>query len=65
MIANKILNQEEGFVDKYLKMLSLGGSINSLELLKMVGVDLETEEPVKNAFKYFESKINELEKLLK
>ena len=65
MIANKILNNEEGFVKKYLQMLSLGGSKNSLELLKIVDVDLETEEPVKNAFKYFEDKINELENLLK
>lgn len=64
MIANKILNKEEGFVEKYLEMLSLGGSKDSLELLKMVGVDLETKIPVENAFKYLEEKLNELESLI-
>jgi oligoendopeptidase F len=65
MIARKILNKEEGYVQKYLDMLSLGGSKDSLELLKMVDVDLETKTPVENAFEYYEEKINELEMLLK
>jgi len=64
MIADKIRNKEEGFVEKYLEMLSLGGSKKSLELLKMVGVDLETKVPVQKAFEYFENKVNELEELL-
>lgn len=64
MIAKKIVNGEEGYVQKYLDMLSLGGSKDSLELLKMVGVDLETKEPVENAFKYYEEKIKELEELI-
>ena len=65
MIANKIISKEEGFVEKYLEMLSLGGAKDSLELLKMVDVDLEKEDVINNAFIYFEEKINELEELLK
>ena len=64
VIANKIMDKEEGYVDKYINMLSQGGSIDSISLLKMVDVDLEKEETYDIAFKYFESKINELEKLL-
>lgn len=64
MIAKKILSKEEGYVQKYLNMLSLGGSKESLELLKMVDVDLESSKPVEDAFKYYEEKINQLEELL-
>ena len=63
-IANNILSKKEGYVEKYLNMLSLGGSKDSLDLLKMVDVDLETKDPVQNAFDYFGKKIDELEKLL-
>ena len=65
MIANKILSGEDGYVDKYLNMLSLGGSKDSLDLLRIVDVDLESSTPVQNAFKYFEDKINQLDDLLK
>lgn len=64
MIANKILNNENEYVDKYLNMLSLGGSKDSLDLLRLVDVDLESSTSVQNAFKYFEEKINQLEELL-
>ena len=40
-IATKILNKEEGFVEKYINMLSQGCTKKSIDLLKMVGVDLE------------------------
>ena len=64
VIASKILAKEEGYVEKYLDMLSKGGSLDSLTLLKMVDVDLEKEETYEIAFKYFENKLNELKALL-
>lgn len=64
VIASKILSGEKGYVEKYIKMLSLGGSIDSLSLLKMVDVDLEKEETYEEAFKYFKDKLNELKNLI-
>ena len=63
-IASKILKGEPGYVEKYKKMLSLGGSKGSLELLKMVDVDLEKEETYEIAFNYFKDKLEELKKLI-
>ena len=63
-IASKILKGEPGYVEKYKKMLSLGGSKGSLELLKMVDVDLEKEETYEIAFNYFKEKLEELKKLV-
>ena len=65
VIASKILAGEQGYVEKYKKMLSLGGSKDSLSLLKMVDVDLEKEETYNIAFKYFEKNLNELKNLIK
>lgn len=63
-IATKILNNEEGFLSKYINMLSLGASKDSLELLKDIGIDLESGKPVEKALKYYENKIKELELLI-
>ena len=63
VIASNILSKKEGYVKKYIEMLSKGGSIGSLELLKMVGVDLEKEETYEKAFEYFRKNLEELKKL--
>lgn len=65
VIASKILAGEEGYVDRYKNMLSKGGSIDSLSLLKSVDVDLEKEETYEEAFRYFEKNLRNLEELLK
>ena len=64
VIANKILSGEPEYVEKYIKMLSMGGSKDSLSLLKSVDVDLEKEETYEEAFKYFENKLEELKHLI-
>lgn len=64
VIASKILSGEPGYVEKYINMLSLGGSKDSLSLLKSVDVDLENPETYEIAFKYFEKNLNELQDLL-
>ena len=61
---DNILNKKEGYVEKYIDMLSKGGSIGSLDLLKMVDVDLEKEETYEQAFKYFEKNLKELKSLI-
>ena len=64
VIANKILSKEPGYVEKYINMLSMGGSKDSLSLLRSVDVDLEKEETYEDAFKYFENKLNEMKALI-
>lgn len=63
-IATRILAGDEEYKKRYIEMLKLGGSKDSLDLLRTVDVDLETDKPVKDAFRYFEEKLDELEELL-
>lgn len=64
VIASKILNHEDGYVKKYIDMLSKGGAEDSLDLLKSVGVDLEKEETYDIAFNYFKKNLEELNKII-
>lgn len=63
-IATKILEQGETFVKKYIEMLKQGCSKKSIELLKMVDVDLESKEVYQAAIHFYEEKMNQLEKLI-
>ena len=63
-IATKILDQGESFVNRYLEMLKQGCSQKSIELLKMVDVDLEEKEVYQSAINFYQEKIEELEKLI-
>ncbi|MCI8444270.1 MAG: oligoendopeptidase F [Clostridia bacterium] len=63
-IATKILDQGEPFVNRYLEMLKQGCSKKSIELLKMVDVDLEEKEVYQSAINFYQEKIEELEKLI-
>ena len=63
-IATKILDNEIGFVDKYIDMLKQGCRKKSIELLKMVDVDLENKETYKYTIDFYNKKITELEELL-
>lgn len=62
-IANRILTEGEKAVKDYFAFLSSGGSDSPVKLLKVAGVDLETEEPFKKAFEEFDKTIDELESL--
>ena len=62
-IATKILSNEKGFVEKYINMLKLGCTKKSLELLKLVDVDLENIETYEVVKNYYNNKIEELKKL--
>lgn len=64
VIASKILSGEEGYIEKYINMLSQGGAKDSLSLLRMVDVDLEKEETYEIAFEYFKNNLNELKNII-
>jgi len=63
-IANNIINKGDLYISKYINMLKQGGNMKSIELLKMVDVDLEAEETYVNTIKFYEAKIEELKELL-
>ena len=63
-IATKILNKEPEFVEKYIEMLKQGCSKKSIDLLKMVDVDLESKDTYKSTIEFYNKKINELKELL-
>ena len=63
-ISSKILNGEEGIVEKYKKFLSSGSSLDCIDLLKLCDVDMTTKEPVEEALKVFENTLEEFSKII-
>ena len=57
------LADPDSAVRKYLRFLTLGGSMDPLDELKVAGVDLSTPEPVKAALKKFDAVLAEAEEL--
>ena len=62
-ILNKIADGEAGIIDRYLELLSSGGSDYPIELLKKCGVDMSTPAPVEATIKRFAEQIDELDRL--
>lgn len=60
-IANKLLT-EEGYLEKYIKFLSTGGSLYPLPTIEIADVDLRTSEPFNFAMKEFAQTLKELKK---
>lgn len=63
-ISSKILNGEQGIVEKYKKFLSGGSSLDCIDLLKICDVDMTTKEPVEEALKVFESTLKDFSKII-
>ena len=64
-IASRILKGDNETRDSYLEFLSSGGNDYPLNILKKVGVDMETAKPISEAFSMFNEKLNELKELIK
>lgn len=63
-IAKDILDEKEGALDNYLKLLQSGGSNYSTFLLKIVGIDIVNDDTIKNAIDLFDDVIDEFYKNL-
>lgn len=63
-IVDNILKQGTTYVNRYIEMLKQGCSKKSIDLLKMVDVDLESEFTYNNTIKFYKEKIEELKKLI-
>ncbi|MGI5912729.1 MAG: oligoendopeptidase F [Syntrophomonadaceae bacterium] len=64
VIKENILKEGQPAVDRYLDFLKSGGSDYPLNLLKKVGVDLTTPQPVNQALEYFRYLLDELEQII-
>lgn len=63
-IASDILAGNENTKKNYLKFLSSGCCDYPLNILKNVGVDMTTKEPILSALKMFKEKLEELKELI-
>ncbi len=64
VIANNILKKKEGYVEKYIDMLSRGCTKKSVELLKLVDVDLENIKTYEGAIEFYKELIEELKRVI-
>ncbi len=63
-IVARIMANEPGATDKYLKFLRSGSSKYPVELLADAGVDMTSPKYIEDAMKLFEGWLTETEKLL-
>lgn len=61
--ASDLLNGVSGARERYLKFLSSGGSNYPLEILKSVGIDMNSGDVVEKALDMFKDKLTELKEL--
>ena len=59
-LANRILTEGAPAVADDRKFLTLGDSMDPIDLLKIAGVDMSTEEPVRSALDTFARLVDEL-----
>lgn len=55
--AKKIINKEEGALDRYIKFISLGSDVYPLDAFKVLGYDLRDKKVYLDAIKYFDELI--------
>lgn len=64
VVVNSLLNENTLTKEQYIKFLSSGSSMNSLELLKMLNIDLTNPSIIENGFKVMENDVEKLNKVL-
>lgn len=62
-VSKRILDEGQTAVDEWTEVLKAGGTKSPVELAQMAGVDITTDEPLKNTIAYIGSLIDELESL--
>ncbi|WP_409294730.1 oligoendopeptidase F [Peribacillus sp. SCS-26] len=63
-LSKSILEEGEPAVGRYIEFLKSGSSDYPIEVLKKAGVDMNQAEPIQQACRVFEEKLNEMESLL-
>lgn len=62
-LSQKILQEGQSAVERYLNFLKGGSSKPPIELLRGAGVDMATAQPIDDALKLFDSLIDEMDEL--
>lgn len=62
-LSNRILSEGKAAVDDYIRFLSGGSSADPIDLLKIAGVDMSSQEPIESALSLFDSLIMEFRKI--
>jgi len=62
-LADDILSGSPGADEQYLEFLKAGGSLYTMDLFKLAGVDMSSPEPVNKAFKELADMVDQLEEL--
>jgi oligoendopeptidase F len=63
-LAEKVMNEEPGALEKYMTFLSSGGSDYPIELLKKAGVDMTSTDPFDKTIVSMNKVMDEIEKIL-
>ncbi len=63
-LVQRILNEGQPAVERYLNFLRSGSSAYSIDLLQIAGVDMTTPEPIHLALKLFDDHLTQMEALL-
>ena len=63
-LAERVMNNEKGALESYIKFLSSGGSDYPIDLLKKAGVDMTTSAPFDKTIAAMNSIMDEIEKIL-
>lgn len=64
-LADKIVNEEEGALEAYLTYLKAGRSDYPIDIMKKAGVDMTDKAYIQRAMQVFESRLDQLEEVLK
>jgi oligoendopeptidase F len=62
-VSRRILNEGQKAINEWIEVLKAGGTKAPVELAKMAGVDITTEQPLLNTIEYIGSIIDEIIKL--
>lgn len=63
-LAEKVMSGDKTALDKYIQLLSSGGSDYPIELLKKAGVDMTTSDPFDKTIASMNKVMDEIEKIL-
>ena len=62
-VAKEILAGNKEMLENYIKFLSTGSNVDTMETFKILGVDLESKDVYENAIKYFDELIDKFNKI--
>lgn len=63
-IATDIINRRHNMLERYLNFLTVGGSMPTLDSLKIIGIDFSKKEVFEDGFQYFSQLLDQYEELI-